>query len=206
MFKRNAIILVTAALLLTACGSGNKTNTNDPAVAEATAVSSNVRTVVSDRIVDEFEEERFVFEPADLVCDLPKGFRESEDYPGEYYCKNYPKDVSTINQVVIESDENPTIMSEDDFRAMIDAEFMDAYGETPPINITQFDKMMIEGRPALVIMYDYTFRQNEFHVLTYVIFNGTETNYVTFMEGPGAKWMDEFIKCGNTIGFRPIEG
>ncbi|MCR5503066.1 MAG: hypothetical protein K6F53_08655 [Lachnospiraceae bacterium] len=203
MKKTYAILLAAGLVFLTACGSSNTStdNNTDSAVAPAAAVSATVsKEVVSDQIVEEFVEDEFTFGPADLRCEIPKGFVESE-YEGEYYTKKYPKDVSSINQVIIESDENTTLMTKDEYIKMVQVEFAEAYGDNINVNITQFDKMMITGRPALVVMYDYKFKGDTYSVLTYMIYNGTETNYVTYLQGPGADWMDAFIESGNTLHF-----
>ncbi len=209
MIKKYAVLLISSLMVLTACSSSTTSvnNNTDSAVADAAAVSDVVehKEVVSENIVEEFNESEYTFGPEPLRCELPKAFKESE-YEGEYYTKKFPKDLSSINQVIIESDEDPTQKTKEEFADMVKEEFAEAYGDSIEINITQFDKMMITGRPALVVMYDYTFKSDPYSVLAYVIYNGTETNYVTYMQGPGADWMDEFIKSGNTIHFdKPAE-
>lgn len=213
MSKGYALLLTASLVVLTACSGNNSSDTssntdnNDSAVAvtPVTAVSDRVHEVVSENIVQDFDEEEFDFGPADLIAVLPKGFKESKEFPGEYYYKTFPKDVSSINQIIVESDENVTLDSEDEFKEKVKAEFKESYGDNIDINVTQYDKMMIDGRPALVVMYSYIFRNEQYNILSYIIYNGTETNYVTYLEGPGADWMDEFIKSGETIKLQPIE-
>ena len=58
--KKRLLFLAAVTVLLTACGKGQKapeTNT-DSAVATPTAVSANVKEVVSDKIVEEFNDNR----------------------------------------------------------------------------------------------------------------------------------------------------
>lgn len=205
MKKSIVCILLAIVFTLSACAGSDKGQAEAlPVVEEVMAAPTPAITeAVVETKVEEFEEEKFEFEPANLGCEIPTGFKAS-DFPGEYLHKSYPKDVSSINQVISESAENPLDKTKEEYAESIEKEYYDAYGEEVKINITQYDKIMVDGRPGLWIMYNYNFRDDEYNVLTVVLYNGSETNYVTYLEGPGADWMDKFIESAKTITFVPI--
>lgn len=202
MKKKLICFLLPIMLILSACGGSDKP---EEAVVEEVSVATptpKVKSVVVEKKVEEFEEEKFEFEPANLGCILPKGFKETE-YPGEYLYKTYPKDVSSINQVISESTENPTNMTKEEYVEKMEKEYFDAYGEEVKVNITQYDKIMVDGRPGLWIMYDFEFKGEEYNTLAIILYNGVETNYITYLEGPGADWMDKFVESAKSIAYVP---
>ena len=54
-------------------------------------------------------------------------------------------------------------------------------------------------------MYNFDFRGEHFETLLVILYNGTESHSVTFLQGPGTDHMEEFIETANTIGFSKIE-
>ena len=84
-------------------------------------------------------------------------------------------------------------------------DYYDGYGEKVEVNVTQYDKIMVDGRPGLWIMYNFDFRGEHFETLLVILYNGTESHSVTFLQGPGTDHMEEFIETANTIGFSKIE-
>ena len=199
MKKKLFIVLICTLGLLTAC-NGKEEAASQP-LPTATLAPNIIESVPVENAVTTFEEDKFEFGPATLKCELPKGFNETE-YPGEYLYKTYPKDVSSINHVIIESDENTTNQTKEEFIEALKADFLDAYGFDLDFEVTQFDKIMVEGRPGLWVMYNYNFRGDEYCALNVILFNGHETSYLTYLQGPGADWMDKFVESAKTLTYR----
>ena len=205
MYKRIACLALLASLLLSACGNSNvdtsQTDNTESAVDKTAADSDTViREVKSDKIVEEFNESEYSFGSSEIVCDLPKGFVAS-DYEGEYIPKN-KKDLSSINQIIYDSNENLTLLSKDEYKKKIDTEFSDTYGLAVDIDITQYDKIMIDGRPGLYIVYNYEFRDQLYCALVVELYNGTESNIITFLQAPGQDWMDAFAESARSIRYK----
>ena len=206
--KKKILAILSAAVFLTAC-SGTSTATENNASSQdnssaTEAVQSTVTAVESDAIVEEYDENEYTFGQADIVCSLPSGWKASGDYEGEYIPKS-KKDLSSINQIIYDSDENLTLMTKEEYKEQIDTEFESAYGENPDIDITQYDKIMVDGRPGLCIVYNYDLKNSHYETLVYILYNGTESNIITFLQAPGADWMEEFVECAKTIHYSDSE-
>lgn len=171
----------------------NSEKTEEP-VNEVKEVIESVEVETAD------EEEEFHFAPANVVCSLPEGFIETET-GGEYLHETYPADVSSINQVIQESEADSTLMTAEEFETTIENEYKSAYGDDVDINISQFDKIVVDKRPGLWIMYDFIFRGDEYRALMVILYNGTESNYITYLQGPGSDWMDAFVASAKSIKF-----
>lgn len=197
MKKKVAILLFGLMVLLGACAPKKIENTPE---AKPTPKADAIKSVEVENKVEEFEEEVYDFPPSDLACKLPDGFEETEN-PGEYLYKTYPRDLSSINQVISDGTANPTTKTKEEFKAEIEAEYEDAYGEVITIDITQYDKMTVDGRPGLWIMYNFDFRGDHYEMLMIELFNGIETNYVSFLNAPGSDWMEDFIACAKSMKF-----
>lgn len=193
------VIMLALAFILTACG--NAQNTENTTTTEPAKV---ITTAEVETKVDEYEEDKYIFEPAELTCYMPEDFEET-DYPGEYLHKKYPDDVSSINHVIVDSEGDATKMTKEEFITDIEQEYYDGYGEKVEVNVTQYAKIMVDGRPGLWIMYNFDFRGEHFETLLVILYNGTESHSVTFLQGPGTDHMEEFIETANTIGFSKIE-
>ena len=201
------ISVFSSIFLLTACG-GKKIEESLKATPEemnyevSTPDPNAITIVTNDIIVDEIDEDEvYDFPDSYLTCIMPKNFKKSSDVDGEYLSKNYPRDVSSINHVIIESDENVTNQTQEEFLENLVTDFEDAYGDKVDIKITQFDKIKVDGRPGLWIMYNYDFRGDRFYVLNVILYNGVETNYLTFLQGPKADWMEDFIASAETLAY-----
>ena len=150
---------------------------------------------------NEEEQETVVFENAVLSCSIPEGFEPHPDEEGLYIHKSYPKDISTISYVISESDEDTSDITEENFKEMLEADYMSAYGDEVEINITEFKKIKVDGRNGLRIMLNCEFKGQEYEQLMYMIFNGEETHILDFTQEKGGKWMDKFIECGDSLAF-----
>lgn len=196
-----SIILAVATVSLVACGKNDvKTVTlENGETVEAKEIKEVIREVVIDNI-EAKEDDEYTFGPASIVCNIPAGFEEG-DFSGEYLHKSYPKDISSINQVISESDIDPTVRSKEDFELSVEKEYKDAYGDDVDINISQYDKITVDGRPGLWIMYNFKFRNEGYEVLEIILYNGDESNYITYLQGPGADWMKDFVDSAMSISF-----
>lgn len=210
MCKRIMMLLLTGMLIATV-GCGNKADnseeiTGESAVEESTADSDSIETESENEeelnnVEDEAESEQTVFEEAELACSLPDGFEPHPDEEGLYVYKTYPKDISTISYVISESDEDISDISKEAFKEMLEADYMEAYGDEVIINITEFKDIKVDGRKGLRIMLDCEFKGQEYEQLMYILFNGNEAHILNFTQEKGGKWMDEFLACGDSLTF-----
>lgn len=199
--KNRTFLLLISILCLVLCACGKKDNTTSSSEGEKQVIHQ----VYVDNIKPEEEEViEYTYGPANLICIVPDEFKETKN-AGEYLTKDYPKDVSSINQVISESEENPTLKTQEEFEASIEEEYHNAYGDEVDIDITQYDSIVVDGRPGLWVMYNFDFRGESYNILMVILYNGTETNYITYMEGPGSYWMDKFADSAVTIHFEEIE-
>lgn len=205
MKKKILILAFSMLLVFTACGSNKPTASDNDAVPVSTKAPNAISQIATTNIVEEFEEKTYSFEPSTLVCNIPTAFSPSKEYEGEYVTKKFPKDISSINHVIMESDENPTNKTQEEFVSDLKKEFLDAYGENVEFDVTQYDKIEIDGRPGLWIMYNYDFRGDHYYILEVILYNGTESNYLTYLQGPKGDWMEEFAKSAETLHYVPIE-
>ncbi len=209
MCKRIVVLLMAGALLV-AAGCGNKTKSSDEiieesAVEDSTADSDNIEAEAEaeegNELDNEEEQETVVFENGVLSCSIPEGFEPHPDEEGLYIHKNYPKDVSTISYVISESDEDTSDLTKDNFKEMLEAEYMSEYGDEVEVNITEFEEIKVDGRNGLRIMLDCELKGQEYEQLMYLLFNGEETHILDFTQEKGGKWMDKFIECGDSLTF-----
>ena len=205
MKKKIVCLALVIAVILCGCGSSNTTDTSQTdntgsAVDNTAADSDTVREVQSDKIVEEYNNEEISFGGSEIVCELPKGFVPS-DYEGEYIPKD-KKDLSSINQILYDSDENITLFTQEEYKSKIDHEFSETYGMDISINVTQYDKIMIDGRPGLYIVYNYEFRDQTYNAIVVELYNGKESNIITFLEAPGHNWMEKFADSAKTIRYK----
>lgn len=196
-----SFLIALISLSVMACG---KEKAVENTTTQSKPANTTIREVNVESIAAPYEEEsEYTFAPAELVCTIPDGFSES-DYDGEYLYKTYPKDVSSINQVISESDEDPTLKTQDEFVQELQAEYKSAYGEDIAINVTQYDNIVVDNRPGLWIMYNFDFRGEDYNVLMVILYNGTESNYVTYLQGPGADWMEAFVNSAMSISLKDL--
>ena len=188
-------ILFTIMITLTACGNAPSKEAKAPDKPDNTISTATVETKV-----EEYKEDEYKFGPAELVCYMPEDFEET-DYPGEYLHKSYPDDVSSINHIIGNESEDILDMTSEEFAMQIASEYYDGYGENVDINVTQYDKIIVDGRPGFWIMYNFDFRREHYETLEVILYNADETHSVTFLQGPGSDCMEEFIETAKTIGF-----
>ncbi len=205
MKKKIVCLALVIAVILCGCGSSNTPDTSQSdntgsAVDNTAADSDTVREVQSDKIVEEYNNEEISFGGSEIVCELPKGFVPS-DYEGEYIPKD-KKDLSSINQILYDSDENITLYTQEEYKNKIDHEFSETYGMDISINVTQYDKIMIDGRPGLYIVYNYEFRDEVYNTIVVELYNGKESNIITFLEAPGHNWMEKYATSAKTIRYK----
>lgn len=197
--KKNIYYLLCVVLLgfsLTGCAK----ETEDTPKQEMTITQVKVDELKPQ--TDDYSQ--YTFEEANLLCAIPDGF-VTTDLEGEYIHQTYPKDLSSINHVIFDSDMDTTQKTQDEFESEIETEYHEAYGDDVDIKITQYDKVVIDNRPALWIMYNFDFRDERYDALMVIIYNGTESNYVTYLQGPGGEWMDKFIKSAKSLRYEAIK-
>lgn len=225
MLKRWMLLLVTGMLLTTMAGCGNK-NQESTEIIEESAVDNT--TADSDSIQAELEKDlqdlppltetvetqqaeeveevtEDVFEPAEISCTMPKGFVADADEPGLYLHKTYPKDISTISYVISESEEDVTAVSAEEYKALLEADFLDAYGDEVNVNVTTYNKIKIDKRPALKVKLNYEFKGVVYEQLIYMIYNGTESHILSYTQEKDGKWMETFEESGDSIKLVPVE-
>lgn len=204
--KKYAVFAAAICMMisLVACGTREQDIVvEDSALEEyeiATPDPDAIKEVKNEKVVLEFGNDIVDFPNADLRCYLPKGFEESE-YEGEYLYKTYPDDVSSINHVVTDTTQNPTSQTKEEFTESLKADFNELYGTDIDFQVTQYDKIEVEGRPGLWIMYNYDYRGEHYYVLHVKIFSGHQIDEMVYFEGPGAEWMDKFVESAESLTF-----
>ncbi|MBD5502117.1 MAG: hypothetical protein HDR10_13145 [Lachnospiraceae bacterium] len=211
MNKKLMIVLVAGLCMIQISGCGNKnkpesTEVNESAVETSTADSDKVDSADIPELppIEQEEEEDTLefYEEADLACVLPNGFSAYDGEEGVYVYRTYPKDLSTISYVISEGDENITKMSKEEYVDMIEADFLDVYGDNVQIKINSYERIKVDRRDGLKVKLEYEFKGVEYEQLIYIIYNGDETHHLNFTQEKGAGWMDEFEETGNTISFQ----
>ncbi len=204
------MLLVLASLMLfqiTGCGKKNEETTEiveESAVDNTTADSDDIQEVadlpeVPSKVVEEESAKEPVYMPGNLMVDLPKGFVAYEDEEGMYVHKSYPKDLSSISYVISESTEDVTEIKQEDYQAMLEADFLANYGDDVTVNISMYKDIRVDGRDGLKIMLNYEFKGVVYEQLIYMIYNGDESHILSFTQEEGSGWMDEFEACGDAI-------
>lgn len=200
MKYKGIMLLITGMLLGVLAGCSNSS-----AAASKQEINKSAEETLNESededVSDEEETASVVFEDADLTCTLPEGFEALPDEPGLYVYKNYPTDSSTISYVISESDYDISDVSKEEFKKNLEEDFYNTYGDQVDVNITQYDKITIDGRNGLRIKMAYAFKGVEYEQLMYMLYNGNESHILNFTQEQGGKWMEEFEKCGETIGF-----
>ena len=216
MFKRWMLLLMACLMLFVVAGCGkNKTSETtevgeESAVGNTTADSDDIQYVTdlpaipSTNMTDGVSEETS-FEDGSIVCELPKGFKADPDEEGLYVHRSYPKDLSTISYVISESDEDVTQIKQNEYQAMLEADFLASYGDDVTVNIMLYQKIKVDGRNGLKIKLNYEFKGVAYEQLIYMLYNGDESHILSFTQEKDGKWAEEFEKCGDSISFRENE-
>lgn len=206
MKLRKILSIFCASIMLlsfTACSDETSEANESEAIEEYVVTTPDpeaIMKVTNDKIVTEFAEEAVDFPDRELRCYLPKGFQESE-YEGEYLHKSYPKDVSSINHVITDTKEDPTKQTKEEYIASLKADLKDLYGSDINVDITQYDKIVVDGRPGLWIMYNYDYRGEHYYVLQVKLFTGKQVDEMLYFEAPGSKWMDKFVESAESLTY-----
>lgn len=213
MNKRIVVFLMVGMLSAQVMGCGNK---KDPESAEVSVtvediVEAEQENISSANVPSDLEDaaetdlgsddtEPPVFEEADLTCILPDGFNE-HDVEGLYVHKNYPKDTATIDYMIVESDEDIMEMTKEEYKKMLDEEFLERYGDNIDVVINSFEKIRVDGRNGLKVKMEFEFRETIYEQLIYLVKNGNENHNLSFTQEKDGGWMDEFEKSGDSISF-----
>lgn len=151
--------------------------------------------------VEEVESASVFFSSADLLWVLPKSFRALDGEEGVYVSRDYPKDTSTVTYVIAESDENISDVSQDEFREMMEADLLDAYGDQVSINITNYQKIKVNRRSGLRIDMEYMLKGTEYRQTAVMIYNGDESHIIYYTQEKDGKWADEFENSISSLNF-----
>lgn len=207
---RKCMILLLTGLLLAGVGCGNTPNmSNSEETTEESAVdlstadsdSDKVNSEIITNLENELDEDAIAFESSSLSCVLPKGFKPHAGEEGLYVYKNYPTDISTISYLISESETDITQMTEAEYKTKLEAGYLQDYGDKVEINITQYEKIEIDGRKALRVIMDYEFKGIEYEQLVYMIYNSVESHILNYTQEKDGKWMEAFMKSGDSITF-----
>ncbi len=193
--KRKVTIMLLCCGMLLLAGCGKKNTVETQPLDELTQ---------PEETEEETEDTDVHFAPADLTCVLPKGFQDNGDNEGLYVHKSYPSDISTISHVISDEGEDISQWSAEDFKAALEQDYYNTYGDYVSIEIAQSDKLTVDGRPGYRILMEFTFKGVDYEQLMYALFNGDEVHYLFYTQEKGGKWMDEFVKSGETIHFVDI--
>ncbi len=212
MNKRIMVALVVGVLLvqIVACAGKDDPEETEVSVPVEEIAKTETEEISSANVPSDMEEEEavsegeldepVVFEEADLTCILPEGFRE-HDVEGLYVHKNYPKDTATIDYLIVDSDEDIMEMTKEEYKEMLEAEFLDRYGDSVEVVINSYEKIRVDGRNGIKVKMEYEFRGTEYEQLIYLVKNGNENHNLSYTQEKDGGWMDEFEKSGDTISF-----
>lgn len=215
--RKKLIMALLVVLLCTVAGCGNKNKDDAEGDGESGAVKiTDVEAAAvpgmdnpgenSDEAepvdeVEEVEDTSAFFSSADLLWILPKSFRALDGAEGVYVPRDYPKDTSTVTYVIAESDENISDVSQDEFREMMEADLLDAYGDQVSINITNYQKIKVNRRSGLRIDMEYMLKGTEYRQTAVMIYNGDESHIIYYTQEKDGKWADEFESSISSLNF-----
>ena len=154
------------------------------------------------------EEEEYDYKPAELACSLPKGFTAASGEEGMYLHKSYPQDLSAISydiSDISDSDVNIKQMAMEDYKNIIEEDFLSTYGDVVTVNISTYESIVLDHRSGLKIKMSYNFKSMDYEQLTFLLFNGDELHNLTFTQVGDNDWMEEFEACAENLHFVEIE-
>lgn len=215
--RKKLIMALLVVLICAVAGCGNKNKDDAEGDGESGAVKiTDVEAAVvpgmdnsdenSDEAepvdeVEEVESASVFFSSADLLWVLPKSFRALDGAEGVYVPRDYPKDTSTVTYVIAESDENISDVSQNEFREMMEADLLDAYGDQVSINITNFQKIKVNRRSGLRIDMEYVLKGTEYRQTAIMLYNGDESHIIYYTQEKDGKWADEFENSISSLNF-----
>ena len=213
--RKKLIMALLMVLVCTAAGCGNKNNDDSEESEESGVI--NVEEVEAAEVpgagsdmADEADSTETAdgangapvyFQSADLLWILPKNFRALDGEEGVYVSREYPKDSSTVTYVIAESDDNIADVSQDEFREMMEADFLDAYGDQVNVNITNYEKINVSKRSGLRIDMEYEFKGAEYRQTAVMLYNGDESHIINYTQEKDGKWADEFESSISSLNF-----
>lgn len=203
-------MLVVLVLIVVGCGNRNKEESEGDEEGENIKVEEIEAAEMPGMNSDQVDEEEGVndenktsvfFETADLLWILPKSFRALDGEEGVYVSKEYPKDSSTVTYVIAESEDNISDVSQDEFQEMMEADFLEAYGDQVNINITNYEKVNVSRRSGLRIDMNYEFKGEEYEQIAVMLYNGNESHIINYTQEKDGKWKDEFENSISSLNF-----
>lgn len=205
-------LLVVLIFAVTGCGNKNKDESEgdeesgavkveEVGAAEVPGVGSDEADTTDEVETDMEKGATAFFETADLLWILPKSFRALDGEEGVYVSREYPKDSSTVTYVIAESEDNIADVTQDEFREMMEADFLDAYGDQVDINITNFEKIKVSKRSGLRIDMEYEFKGDEYSQTAVMLYNGDESHIINYTQEKDGKWADEFESSISSFNF-----
>lgn len=213
MYKKLILILAFGMLVVSLTGCG-KNNQGSAEVNEESAVDSSTADALVDSVKfpelnleEEAAEEEVetIYEPAMLACSLPKDFKPESGEEGSWVHKSYPTELSSISYDISGGSENYSQMTMEEYKSLMEDDFARAYGDTVTLNISVYEKIVIDRRKGFKILMSYELKGIEFEQLTYLLFNGDEVHNLTFTQEKGNDRMDDFETCAGTIRFVKTE-
>lgn len=214
--RKKLIVALLMILVCTVAGCGNKNKDESEedegnSVVEVTEVqvaqvpgadfSENADKADEVDEVENVSEASAFFSSADLLWILPKSFRALDGEEGVYVPRDYPKDSSTVIYVIAESDENISDVSQDEFREMTEADYLQAYGDQVSINITNFEKINVNRRSGLRIDMEYVLKGTEYRQIEIMLYNGDESHIILYTQEKDGKWAEEFENSISSLNF-----
>lgn len=217
--RKKLIMVLLCALVCTVAGCGNKNadetgeeeeNGIDEVIEVEAAQIPGVGIAEADEEADGAENLNRVqdgndasafFASADLLWILPKSFRALDGEEGVYVSRDYPKDTSTVTYVIAESEDNISDVSQEEFQEMMEADFLDAYGDQVDINITNYEKINVSKRSGLRIDMNYEFKGEEYEQIAVMLYNGNESHIINYTQEKDGKWKDEFESSISSFNF-----
>ena len=214
--RKKLIMALLVVLVCTVAGCGNKNGdesegdeensvveVTEVQIAQVPGADSSENADQTDEVdeVENVNEASAFFSSADLLWILPKSFRALDGEEGVYVSRDYPKDISTVTYVIAESDENISDVSQDEFREMMEADFLDAYGDQVSVNITNFEKIKLNRRSGLRIDMEYEFKGAEYIQIAIMLYNGDESHIINYTQEKDGKWTEEFENSISSLNF-----
>lgn len=215
MYKKLILMLAFGMLVVSLAGCGK--NKGSAEVNEESAVDNSAADS-ADTLVDSvkfpelnMEEEvaeevvETVYEPAMLACSLPKDFKPDSGEEGKWVHKSYPTELSSITYDISGGSDNYSQMTMEEYKSLMEDDFARAYGDTVTLNISVYDKIVIDRRNGFKILMSYELKEIEFEQLTYLLFNGDEVHNLTFTHEKDNDRMNDFETSAETIHFVKTE-
>lgn len=207
MYKKLILILAFGMLVASLAGCG-KNNQGSAEVNEESAVDSSTADTLVDSVKfpelspeEEVAEEVVFYEPAMLACSLPKDFKPDSGEEGLWLHKSYPTELSSISYDISDGSENYFQMTMEEYKSLREDDFIREHGDAVTLNISVYEKIVIDRRKGFKILMSYEFKGIEFEQLTYLLFNGDEIHNLTFTQEKGNDRMNDFETSAETIHF-----